>query len=489
MSIKDFTATIQSHAYKAWLDKLEKNIVTNTAESLRESQQVASKTDFYITSKNLRSMYKTVTGIEMDDLDVQVLLQELAKPEADKKGALEGRFTTIAGNKGVKFESVGFKTISARLVKLFDADVKVQDAYEAAESKYRDAQVLELNKDRTLKGRAKQDRLDAIDREAKRRGSFGYFFNKGHVVSIATNLTKNFRAEINKADQLAENQRKILVEVLDSYINKLQKDDLATANLPDAVSQELYAGYIKSSDKYLVEIQLRTENVESGSASIPIIRELRKLFTLNDKDTEAILNNSPALNEALLTSKGSPSFAELLALDLALTMSGKRKSKEVFKAQPALVNKKKTPIVKPKSNKADIQKLKALKTKIKNVKKSPQQFKVSGEETYSLVLLQALINENLQNVVSANMGDGDQRSILNYRTGRFAASPKVLSMLQSRDGMITAFYTYMKNPYATFSEGGRQSRPRSRDPKLLIAKSIREIAETKVANRLRSVLV
>jgi hypothetical protein len=87
------------------------------------------------------------------------------------------------------------------------------------------------------------------------------------------------------------------------------------------------------------------------------------------------------------------------------------------------------------------------------------------------------------------MGDGTARNILNYRTGRFAASPKVLSMLQSRDGMITAFYTYMKNPYATFSEGGRQSRPRSRDPKLLIAKSIREIAETKVANRLRSVLV
>jgi len=59
----------------------------------------------------------------------------------------------------------------------------------------------------------------------------------------------------------------------------------------------------------------------------------------------------------------------------------------------------------------------------------------------------------------------------------------------SREGAITAFYTYMKNPYATFSEGGQQSRPRTRDPKLLISKSIRELAATRVANRLRAVVV
>jgi hypothetical protein len=55
--------------------------------------------------------------------------------------------------------------------------------------------------------------------------------------------------------------------------------------------------------------------------------------------------------------------------------------------------------------------------------------------------------------------------------------------------MITAFYSYMKNPYATFSGGGQQQYPRSRDPKLLISKSIREIAATQVGNRLRAVNV
>jgi hypothetical protein len=45
----------------------------------------------------------------------------------------------------------------------------------------------------------------------------------------------------------------------------------------------------------------------------------------------------------------------------------------------------------------------------------------------------------------------------------------------------------MKNPYATFSTGGRQSVPKSRDPKLLISKSIRDIAEQVATNRLRAV--
>jgi hypothetical protein len=107
----------------------------------------------------------------------------------------------------------------------------------------------------------------------------------------------------------------------------------------------------------------------------------------------------------------------------------------------------------------------------------------------SLTSLQNLINRHLQDVISANMGDGNRKDVLNYRTGRFASTAKVERMSQSREGMITAFYSYMKNPYATFSDGGQQQYPKSRDPKLLISKSIREIAAEKVANRMRAVAV
>lgn len=118
-----------------------------------------------------------------------------------------------------------------------------------------------------------------------------------------------------------------------------------------------------------------------------------------------------------------------------------------------------------------------------------QALRTTSGQFYSLTGLQSLINTHLQDVISANMGSGSSSNILNYRTGRFASTVKVEQMSQSREGMITAFYSYMKNPYATFSDGGRQSVPKTRDPKLLIAKSIREIAATKVGNRMRSVSV
>lgn len=112
---------------------------------------------------------------------------------------------------------------------------------------------------------------------------------------------------------------------------------------------------------------------------------------------------------------------------------------------------------------------------------------------YSLTSLQALINSHLQDVISANMGNegypGGQRRTLNYRTGRFAASAQVERLSQSREGMITAFYSYMKNPYQVFEPGHPMGKPATRDPKLLIGKSIREIAATKVGNRLRAVSI
>jgi hypothetical protein len=87
------------------------------------------------------------------------------------------------------------------------------------------------------------------------------------------------------------------------------------------------------------------------------------------------------------------------------------------------------------------------------------------------------------------MGDGNRRDVLNYRTGRFAQSATVERITQGREGMISAYYTYMKYPYATFSEGGQQEFPRSRDPKLLISKSIREIMQQQMITRMRAVLI
>lgn len=118
---------------------------------------------------------------------------------------------------------------------------------------------------------------------------------------------------------------------------------------------------------------------------------------------------------------------------------------------------------------------------------------VSGQKLFkklpSLSSLQNLLNRHLQDVISANMGDGNSRNVLNYRTGRLAASAKVEKLTQSKDGMITAFYSAMRNPYYTFSDGGKQQYPRTRDPKLLISKSIKEIALEAAVTRMRAVTI
>lgn len=111
----------------------------------------------------------------------------------------------------------------------------------------------------------------------------------------------------------------------------------------------------------------------------------------------------------------------------------------------------------------------------------------SAPTLVDLSSLMIQLNSALHDQIKRNMGTGNRRDVLNYRTGRFAESVKVEKLSESRQGMITAFYSWMKNPYATFSQGGRQEIPRSRDPKSLISKSIREIAATVVGNRMRAV--
>ena len=110
-------------------------------------------------------------------------------------------------------------------------------------------------------------------------------------------------------------------------------------------------------------------------------------------------------------------------------------------------------------------------------------------KTVNLVNLLAILNSQIQDVVSANMGDGTRKDILNYRTGRFASTINIDHLTMSRDGLISVFYSYMKNPYATFSAGGKQQSPKTRDPKLLIGKSIRDIASQVVANKLRAISI
>jgi hypothetical protein len=209
----------------------------------------------------------------------------------------------------------------------------------------------------------------------------------------------------------------------------------------------------------LVTLQTAAKNAELAKLEAKIERELKDYLS------------SEKLQKKLLTQKGSNSIVEDIIGLIAAKMVGKsfipgskHSTKPTKTATTELAGKSSVSVSRP-------------------VLRSPK------GKFFSLTSLQSLLNANLVQKVKENMGSGNRRDILNLRTGRLAESAKVERLSVSRDGNITAFYSYMKNPYATFSTGGAQSSPSSRDPKLLISKSIREISTPQVANRLRAVLI
>lgn len=131
---------------------------------------------------------------------------------------------------------------------------------------------------------------------------------------------------------------------------------------------------------------------------------------------------------------------------------------------------------------------KPVKTKVskQQVKRPPKAAIRSANGRFiSIASLQELLNLKLADKIKDNMGKGNAKSILNYRTGRFAKSAVVKKLTRTRDGAITAFYTYMKYPYKTFEPGFAQGFPPSRDPKLLISKSIRQLATELTINKFK----
>lgn len=82
-----------------------------------------------------------------------------------------------------------------------------------------------------------------------------------------------------------------------------------------------------------------------------------------------------------------------------------------------------------------------------------------------------ILNQRISQQVAGNM----QSPALNYRTGRFAESVKVVDIQRTPQGFYSAGYTYQKNPYQTFEPGFAMGSV-ERDPRRLIDRSIREIA-------------
>lgn len=225
------------------------------------------------------------------------------------------------------------------------------------------------------------------------------------------------------------------------------------------------------------ESELASGKYDNIKEATKATRDLLK----NRRNAEMLIS---MIAENPLFGTSSPSMIKIIELGLIESLSGKKPSRKKYHKNKTkdIVSKYYQPSTPKPIEKANVS---VTKKSTATINKTATLSIIAD----SLTSLQTLLDANLIQQVKQNMGDGSRRDILNLRSGRFAESVKIERLSQSREGMITAFYSYMKNPYATFSRGGQQERPYTRDPKLLISKSIREIASQQVANRLRAVNV
>jgi len=353
-------------------------------------------------------------------------------------------------------------------------------------------------------------------------------YDKGHVYGWANTLVERTKQSIGKTLTLADRrdpktnepikpeqvQKELdgLNKFIDSLLDALEELDEAASSLGQDLKAPIFAKYKKTDRNWLIQWQGSAAQQKAGSGVGTVVGKssntgIRGFLNsvgyqsgdnLLEKAMQGMIKgfvDQGLSNSNLVNLESSPPLIKLVEDTLVSTIIGEpKKYAEKYTGNIDAVDLKLQSVSGVAQAKSSIAKakakLKSTKSDIAKTKtKVRTQLKTQDNQSYSLVSLQQLINTLLAKTIKENMGTGSRRDILNLRTGRFAESAKVERMTQSREGMITAFYSYMRNPYGTFSDGGRQESPKSRDPKLLISKSIRQIAELQVRNRLRAVLV
>ena len=318
--------------------------------------------------------------------------------------------------------------------------------------------------------------------DAVNRFTIGDFINAGHTAAysgskqlIGVNMPLlQERQFLLSSDPKAEG---LETSIADLYLNAdyaIEFNQNYTETASNLLNMQF--SFVVSMPQKFNTSTLRTQEVSRikeyiGKTVLPSIVEQAK-----NKFIGGILQD-------VVNTSASPTILEYYAESLSSILKGKKPGKIVKKSKASAKN---TKAIAVSAIVKDPKKLK-LKSRSGGTKVKPESIRLQPTVELSLTGLQTLLDASLVQRVKQNMGSGSSRTVLNLRSGRLAESAKVERLSESRAGMITAFYSYMKNPYATFSDGGRQQNPKTRDPKLLISKSIREIIAQQVGNRLRAV--
>jgi len=258
----------------------------------------------------------------------------------------------------------------------------------------------------------------------------------------------------------------------------------AASSLRVARAQKLLASSSiasKESIQTLISEFEQTLNMTIDHTQIVSAKGLRKEYTPILSWQRAIDNNTQAKLESsairsfekglqnIATLKSSTPLGEAIGMVLLDTVAPKR----------SRVKGKRKSIVSEKSKGAESTKFKG-KRKTRGVRDDtvpkdvvPKKSSTSSVSSTPLALI-GIFNKELPATLRKNM----REPALNYRSGRFAESVKVMDVISTPKGYPSFGYRYDTNPYQVF-EMGRGTPPWAtpeRDPRSLIDYSMREIA-------------
>ena len=228
--------------------------------------------------------------------------------------------------------------------------------------------------------------------------------------------------------------------------------------------------------------------VEKYLKRIPFLKQLggvagTKTQVFQDMQT----NFQPGKPNSLTAMKGSRAMEEEIAQQATqLLVKGKTKR---YKATKKRTSRKK---VKGTNKTTNIMRdiavtsalaARTLKTGANNVGSSKQRKSNNKEKEIAFTQREinkiiAKINKRLPAEVRRQMG----RPALINRTGRFSNSARLLTMKATRGGMAGK-YSYLLRPYETFENTGERRWSPGYNPKRLIAKSIRSLAQQMLGNK------
>lgn len=221
-------------------------------------------------------------------------------------------------------------------------------------------------------------------------------------------------------------------------------------------------------DTYTVELEAAVDNISGGQALKKsksqlqsqikaAVKKLGGIENLSGSDTprqKYIKKTRKQVLEPFMGKQGVKVSAKDLKVDETPKSSGKKKAT--------------TKATKAKKARASLGAA-ALPAKMRRRKRTTK----PSAARQPLELL-GLLNKRLPDTVRKNMNPPH----LVNRSGRFADSVKVTEIAQTNKGFPSIGYTYQKNPYEVFEMGNGDDRwaTPERDPRVLIDRSIREVA-------------